>query len=36
VARDVENPSHEGKRSGKRLIDFQVGNEHGSVDLVKC
>jgi hypothetical protein len=34
--RHAENLSHKGKRSGKSLIDFQVGNEKGSVDLVNC
>jgi hypothetical protein len=32
--RHAENLSHEGKRSGKSLIDFQVGNKKGSMDLV--
>jgi hypothetical protein len=34
--RHVENLSDEGKRSGRGLIDFQVGNEKGSVDLINC
>jgi hypothetical protein len=34
--RYVENLNGEGKRSGRGLIDFQVGNEKGSVDLVNC
>jgi hypothetical protein len=34
--RHAENLSHKGKRSGKSLIDFQVGNEKGSVDLINC
>jgi hypothetical protein len=34
--RHAENLSHKGKRSGKGLIDFQVGNEKGSVDLINC
>jgi hypothetical protein len=34
--RHAENLSHKGKRSGKGLIDFQVGNEKGSMDLVNC
>jgi hypothetical protein len=32
--RHAETLSHKGKRSGKDLIDSQVGNEKGSVDLV--
>jgi hypothetical protein len=31
-----ENLSHKGKRSGKDLVDFQVGNVKRSVDLVNC
>jgi hypothetical protein len=34
--RQAESLSHKGKRSGKSLIGFQVGNEKGSVDLVNC
>jgi hypothetical protein len=34
--RHAENLSHKGKRSGKSLIDCQVGNEKGSVDLINC
>jgi hypothetical protein len=34
--RHAENLSHKGKRSGKSLIDFQVGNEKGSMDLIYC
>jgi hypothetical protein len=34
--RYAENLSDEGKRSGRGLIGFQVGNEKGSVDLVNC
>jgi hypothetical protein len=34
--RKAETLSHKGKRSGKSLIDFQVGNEKGSMDLVNC
>jgi hypothetical protein len=34
--RYVENLSGEGKRSGRDLIGFQVGNEEGSIDLVNC
>jgi hypothetical protein len=34
--RHAENLSDEGKRSGKGLIGFQVGNEKGSVDLIDC
>jgi hypothetical protein len=33
--RHAENLGHKGKRSGKSLIDFQVGNEKGSMDLIK-
>jgi hypothetical protein len=32
--RHVENLSDEGKRSGRGLVDFQVGNEKRSVDLI--
>jgi hypothetical protein len=32
--RHVENLSDQGKRSGRGLVDFQVGNEKGSVDLI--
>jgi hypothetical protein len=31
-----ENLSDEGKRSGKGLIGFQVGNVKGLVDIVNC
>jgi hypothetical protein len=34
--RHTENLSDEGKRSGKDLIDFQVGNEKRSVDILNC
>jgi hypothetical protein len=34
--RHAENLSGEGKRSGRNLIGFQVGNVKGSVDLVNC
>ena len=34
--RHVEDLSHKGKRSGKGLVDFQVGNGTGSVDLIEC
>jgi hypothetical protein len=30
----AENLSDEGNRYGKDLIDFQVGNEKGSIDLI--
>jgi hypothetical protein len=32
--RHAENLSHKGKRSGKNLVGFQVGNEKGLMDLV--
>jgi hypothetical protein len=32
--RYVENLNGEGKRSGRGLVGFQVGNEKGSVDLI--
>jgi hypothetical protein len=32
--RYVKNLNGEGKRSGRNLIGFEVGNEKGSVDLV--
>jgi hypothetical protein len=32
--RHAKNFNGEGKRSGRGLIDFQVGNEKGSIDLV--
>jgi hypothetical protein len=28
------NLGHEGRRSGKSLVDFQVGNEKGLIDLI--
>jgi len=34
--RHAENLDHEGKRYGKSLIDFQVGNKKGSMDLEYC
>jgi hypothetical protein len=34
--RHVENFSDEGKRSGRGLVGFQVGNEKGSMDLIYC
>jgi hypothetical protein len=34
--RHVENLNNEGKRSGRGLVDFQVGNEKRSVDLINC
>jgi hypothetical protein len=34
--RYLENISGEGKRYGRSLIGFQVGNVKGSVDLVNC
>jgi hypothetical protein len=34
--RYVENLNGEGKRSGRSLIGFQVGNVKGSVDLINC
>jgi hypothetical protein len=34
--RHVGNLSGEGKRSSRGLIDCQVSNENGSVDIVKC
>ena len=30
----VENLIDEGKRSGRSLVDCQVGNKKGSVDLI--
>jgi hypothetical protein len=30
------NLSDEGKRSGRGIVGFQVGNEKGSMDLVNC
>jgi hypothetical protein len=32
----LKNLSDEGKIFGRGIIDFQVGNEKGSIDLVKC
>jgi hypothetical protein len=34
--RHDENLSDEGKRSGRGLIDCQVGNEKRSIDLMNC
>jgi hypothetical protein len=34
--RHDEKISHKGKRSRKNLIDCQVGNEKGSMDVVNC
>jgi hypothetical protein len=32
--RHAKKLSHKGKRSSKRLVDFQVSNEKGLVDLI--
>jgi hypothetical protein len=32
--RHAKNLIHNRKRSGKSLVDFQVGNEKGLVDLI--
>jgi hypothetical protein len=34
--RHAKNFIDEGKIFGRGLVDFQVGNEKGSIDLVKC
>jgi hypothetical protein len=34
--RHAKNLFHKRKRSGKGLVDCEVGNEKGSVDLIEC
>jgi hypothetical protein len=32
----AKNPNHKGKRSGKGLVDCQMGNQKGLMDLINC